>query len=162
MPREQAEWCVEQSLRDGDEHLHRRQHCTYYSSVNVDKSRYPYASSFEHEQTWTLTRTVSHHRKRYQSSIENIHLTMPRARPTCKSLASSTDRAGLDGKMIPIERAVSPLLALPPAPRFALPPQRSKAAAKLYEKPSANGEKTQPTLNSMRMMHINGEFIVRI
>ncbi|CAF2623290.1 unnamed protein product [Rotaria sp. Silwood2] len=76
MPREQVEWFMKQSVHDSDK-IHARQSCTYYSIVNVNKTNNPYLSSYEQEQTWTLTRTISKNHKRYQSSIENIHLTMP-------------------------------------------------------------------------------------
>lgn len=76
MPREQASWFTKQSVHDSDK-VQARQSCSYYSIINVNKKNYPYLSSYEKEQTWTLTRTVSNNHKRYQSSIENIHLTMP-------------------------------------------------------------------------------------
>ncbi|CAF4350988.1 unnamed protein product, partial [Rotaria socialis] len=76
MPREQVEWFTKESVHDSDK-IQARQRCTYYSIVNVNKKNYPYLSSYEQEQTWTLTRTISNNHKRYQSSIENIHLTMP-------------------------------------------------------------------------------------
>ncbi|CAF1407157.1 unnamed protein product [Rotaria sp. Silwood1] len=76
MPREHVEWFMKQSVHDSDK-IHAQQSCTYYSIVNVNKTNNPYLSSYEQEQTWTLTRTISNNHKRYQSSIENIHLTMP-------------------------------------------------------------------------------------
>jgi len=76
MPREQVEWFMNESVHDSDK-IHAQQSCTYYSIINVNKTNYPFLSSYEQEQTWTLTRTISNNHKRYQSSIENIHLTTP-------------------------------------------------------------------------------------
>lgn len=76
MPRGKVEWFMAQAVHDNDK-IQARQSCSYYSVLNVNKNNYPYLSSYEREQTWTLTRTISNNHKRYQSSIDNIHLTIP-------------------------------------------------------------------------------------
>ena len=76
MPHEQVEWFMKQSVHENDK-IRAQQCCTYYSFVNVNKKKYPYLNSYEREQTWTLTRTISKTHKRYQSSIDSIHLSMP-------------------------------------------------------------------------------------
>ncbi|UJR15377.1 hypothetical protein I4U23_002325 [Adineta vaga] len=176
MPREQVEWYVEQSLQNGDEQLHGQQHCTYYSIVNEDKSKYPYSSSFEQKQTWTLTRTMSHHSKRYQTSIENIHLTVPCVLNAPKPFASSsttttttTDHQDYDIEKTKVERSLSLLPPLPPTRQHALPTYRvnrssieSKLNEKSHTKKNSIVEKPQSITNPMRIMRINGEFTVRI
>jgi hypothetical protein len=175
MPREQVDWYVKQSLHD-DDRLHARQRCTYYSVVNVNKTNYPYSSSFEQEQTWTLIRTMSNHNKRYQSSIENIHLTLPPILTIIKPFSSKTNQIDYENDRIKKDRSVSLLPPLPPSRQNAFLSQRlnrvnmnSKihqqkilTTSKSSSKINSIVEKSRPITNAMRIMQVNGEFIVRI
>ncbi|CAF1617726.1 unnamed protein product, partial [Adineta ricciae] len=170
MPREQVEWYAERSLKNGDEQLHGQQHCSYYSIVNVNKSNYPYSSSYEHEQTWTLTRTMSHYSKRYQSSIENIHLTVP----CTTSVPKATTNAKInhhdhDFDNIQVEQSLALIPPCPSTRQHGLSPpypDRSFAEPKIQNKANAKTnsiiENPPSTMNLMRIMRINGDFIVRI
>ena len=170
MPREQVEWYAERSLQNGDEQLHGRQHCTYYSIVNVNKSNYPYSSSFEHEQTWTLTRTMSHYSKRYQSSIENIHLTVPCTTSVPKATTNTKmNRHNYDFDNIQVEQSLALLPPCLSTRQHGLPPpyqDRSFAEPKIQNKANMKTnsiiENPPSTTNLMRIMRINGDFIVRI
>ncbi|CAF2697101.1 unnamed protein product [Rotaria sp. Silwood2] len=177
MPREQVEWCAKQSLHDGDDNkIHKRQHCTYCSIVNINKTNYPYSSSFEQEQTWTLARSTSSHHKRYQSSIENIHLTIPSSSNIYKSYPSNTNHNDNDNEKIKLDRSISLLPPLPPSRQHALSTHRLNrtntdlkinqqqilTSSNSNSKVKSTIKKSQPIGNLMRIMHVNGEFIVRI
>ncbi|CAF0802234.1 unnamed protein product [Rotaria sp. Silwood1] len=176
MPREQVEWCTKQSLHDNDNKIHKRQYCTYCSIVNINKIDYPYSSSFEQEQTWTLARTMSSHHKRYQSSIENIHLTIPPVSNISKSYLSNTNHNDYDNEKIKLDRSISLLPPLPPSRQHAVSihrlnrtntdlkfnQQQTLTNNNSSSKVKSTIKKTQPTGNLMRIMHVNGEFIVRI
>lgn len=159
MPREQVEWYTKQSLHDNDRR-HSRQRCTYYSIINVDKTNYPYSSSFVQEQTWTLIRTMSNNNKRYQSSIENIHLTVPPILSVIKPISSKRK----------IDRSITFLPPLPP-PSHRL--NRVNMNSKVYQqqtlstsypnsKTNSVVEESRPIKNPMRIMQVNGQFVVRI
>jgi hypothetical protein len=170
MPREQVQWFKKELVHDSDD-IHARQCCTYQSIVNVNKTNYPYLSSYEQEQTWTLTRTMSNNHKRYQSSIENIHLTMPLSFLKTKSINYeniniekdrsssilppsqnylSTNRSSSDKRIsiIPQEEKILPITA---KPNF-----------NSISKNKPNIEKSPPLNKLMRIMHTDGKFIVRI
>jgi len=172
MPREQVEWYVKQSLHD-DDRLHERHCCTYYSIVNVNKTNYPYSSSFEQEQRWTLTRTMSNHNKRYQSSIENIHLTIPPVLTLTPPFSSKTNHTNYENDKIKIDRSVS---LLPSSRQHGLlshhlnhinidskvHQQQTLTTSNSTSKTNSIENKSRPIKNSMRIMDVNGEFIVRI
>jgi hypothetical protein len=175
MPREQIEWYVKRSLHDNDR-LHARQRSTYYSIVNVNKTNYPYSSSFEQEQTWTLIRTMSNYNKRYQSSIENIHLTIPPILTIVKPLSSKIKQIDYENDKIKMDRSISFLPPLPPTRQHALlshrlnrvnmdskvHQQQTLTTSNSSSKTNSIIEKSGPITNSMRIMQVNGEFIVRI
>ena len=172
MPREQAQWFMKESIHDNA-----KQSCTYYSIVNVNKNNYPYLSSYEQEQTWTLTRSMSNNHKRYQSSIENIHLTLPK---------SSTKHVDYENVKIKKERSHSVLPLGLSAQRYtsstSLYPSSSKKMNSIdhqdkqktlpikairNEKSNKKNEpsvvkKSRPFSKPMRVIHSNGEFVVRI
>ena len=170
MPREQVEWFAKQSSHNDNDRDHARQYCTYYSVVNVDKTNYPYSSSFEQEQTWTLTRTMSHQNKRYQTSIENIRLTVP---PIVTIVSPSMSKSNQIDR-IKLDRSISLLPPLPPSRQYNSLSHRLNRADKdseLYQQQTLvnNNSKGNPIktksqimTNPMRIMHINGEFVVRI
>jgi hypothetical protein len=175
MPREQVQWFVKQSLHD-DDRSHARQCCTYYSIVNVNKSNYPYSSSFEQEQSWTLSRSMSNHHKRYQSSIENIHLTIPSILTVTPTFSSKTNSNDYENEKIKLDRPNALLPPLPPSRQHALPSHRlnrTNIDSKVHQhqtstsnnsnsKTNSGVKKTRKATNPMRIMHINGEFFVRI
>lgn len=78
MEHDQAiQWYIEQ-CQDDDAH----QSCTYHSFVNIDPLSCCSSSSYSNnslksDQTWALTRTMTHQNKRYQTAIENIRLAIP-------------------------------------------------------------------------------------
>jgi len=164
MPRERVQWFKKESIHDSD-NIHARQSCTYHSIVNVNKNNYPYLSSFEQKQTWTVTRTMSNNLKKYQSSIDNIHLTMPVSflKPkqrnyenisieknsflplTHNSLTSLNNNKSI---IQPVQKIV---------PRETIPNFNNLVSNKNF-----NMEKS-PTLNKlMRIIHMDGKFVVRI
>ena len=167
MPREEVEWFVKQSLNDNDR-LHTQQCCTYHSVVNVDKLNYPYLNSYEQEQTWTLIRTMSNHNKRYQSSIENIHLTSPPILTIIKPLTSKIDQMNYNNNEKIKNDSFNALLPpLPPTKQSSLLTPRSNRSymdLKSSQQNISNSIKeiSKSKANSMRIMKINGEFIVRI
>ncbi len=175
MPREQMEWFKKEAIHDSAK-LRAKQCCTYYSIVNVNKGNYPFLSSYEQEQTWTLTRTISNHHKRYQSSIENIHLTRPMA-------GAKTKHVDYENVQIKKNRSNSLLPPIPLAhkytPSTALHPSSSEInsagqteAKVLSIKPILNQtsdlkndtivKKPRALIKPMRVIHSNGEFVVRI
>jgi hypothetical protein len=177
MPREQVEWYAKQSLHDDDDRDHARQYCTYYSVVNVDKTNYPYSSSFEQEQTWTLTRTMSHQNKRYQTSIENIRLTVPPIITVVTPMTSKSNQIDYNkNDRIKLDRSVSLLPPLPPSRQYTSLSHRLNRVDKdseFYQQQTLGNNnsslktnpfktKSQMMTNPMRIMHINGEFVVRI
>jgi hypothetical protein len=165
MPREQVQWFKKESIHDSDK-IHARQCCTYSSIVNFNKTNHPYLSSYEQEQTWTLTRTMSNSHKRYQSSIENIHLTMP---------ISLLKPKHMDYENIKIEKDRSNSL-LPPSQNYSSSlrspsnvhqEQKSLPIKRIpnfnsISKNKSNIEKSPPLNKLMRIMHDNGKLIVRI
>jgi hypothetical protein len=175
MPREQVEWYAKQSPHD-DNRDRARQCCTYYSVVNVDKTNYPYSSSYEQEQTWTLTRTMSHQNKRYQTSIENIRLTVPPIITVVAPLISKPNQVDYKNDKIKLDRSVSLLPPLPPSRQYTplshrlnrvdkdsqFHQQQTLANNDLSSKMNPFKTKSQLMTNPMRIMHINGEFVVRI
>ena len=132
--------------------------CTYYSIVNVNKTNYPFLSSYEQEQTWTLTRTMSNNPKRYQSSIENIHLTMANSSLKTKS----TD--------IKVEKNRS--IALLPTKQDSTSSETSSTVQQEQitipiktipnNRLNSKIKKSRPLTKPMRVIHSDGEFIVRI
>ncbi|CAF2106887.1 unnamed protein product [Rotaria magnacalcarata] len=124
MPREQVEWFTKQSSRDDDNNkMYTRQYCTYCSVVNINKSNNPYGSSYEQEQTWTLGRSPSKNNKRYQTSIENIHLTMPSVSTIVKPYSSNSNYD--DEKLKLVDRSISLLPPLPSSRQHGLSMHRS-------------------------------------
>ena len=170
MPREHIKWSVKQSVQDANR-LRAHQSCTYSSIVNVDRSAHPYIKSFEREQTWTLTQSMAKQSKRYQSSIENIHLTMPSmTKPSATRRSSNCNHDQYDFKKIKLDRSMSLLPPLPPTKPFA--PYRSpiEPNADVYSKTlsskslknTAIKSMTTASTNPMRIIYLNGEFVVRI
>ena len=171
MTREQVEWHTKQYDK-----AHRRQRCTYYSVVNINKVNYPYSSSFERKQTWTLTSTMSNQQKRYQSSIENIHLTIPSVLTIVAPYSSNTDSSDYENEKIKLDRSVSLLPPVPPSRQHGLISHRLNRFyidSKDYQqqtmtnnhfntKPKSIIKKSQTMRNPMRIMHVNGEYVVRI
>jgi hypothetical protein len=173
MPREQVEWFKKESIHDSDK-IHAQQSCTYYSIVNVNKTNHPFLSSYEQEQTWTLTRTISNNHKRYQSSIENIHLTIP---------VSLSKTKQVDYENLKIKKNRSNLL-LPPTPKYTAStsihpfstnmnstvnreqknlPIKAVTNDNVNLKNDSNIKKIEPlTKQPVWVIHANGEFIVRI
>ncbi|CAF1286607.1 unnamed protein product [Rotaria magnacalcarata] len=177
MPREQVEWFTKESVHDSDK-IQARQRCTYYSIVNVNKKNYPYLSSYEQEQTWTLTRTISNNHKRYQSSIENIHLTMPAS--SLKTKRRDYENTGViknrSNSLVPSQKCTPPLssssllsLHSPSINKnsFVNPIQKT-APVKAITKSNSNSKinsTTQislPSTKLMRTIPVTGEFVVRI
>ena len=177
MPREQVQWSMKESIDDNKNNIHAQQSCTYYSIVNVNKNNYPFMSSYEKEQTWTLTRTISNNHQRYQSSIENIHLTVP----TTNGRSSKAKRVSYEN--IPIKRSLTNSIF--PAQKFvsstSLQPipihiqsNNNPVGQKIcpvktavYENSKVKSEdraekQTRPFSKPMRVIHSNGEFVVRI
>ncbi|CAF1181694.1 unnamed protein product [Rotaria sordida] len=175
MPREQVEWFTkQQSLHDNDK-IHTHQYCTYCSIININKTNNPYSSSYEQEQIWTLARTKSNHHKRYQSSIENIHLTIPSITNMIKSYSSNTNYNDYDNEKIKLDRSISLLPPLPPSRQLSTNhfnrmntdfkiTQQQQILTSNYSNSKGKSiiKKSQPIENLMHIMHINGEFIVRI
>jgi hypothetical protein len=186
MPREQAEWPTKRRPTKHDKQLHAHQSCSYSSIINVDKSNYPFSSSYEHAQTWTLTRTISNTHKRYQSAIENIHLTRPSSSNTLRPATVNAKKLGAkefatmrkclaDEHMKLIRnRSVS---LFPTASRkimdSTLPAILANQVKQSSYTPSPIVNETTAIKNSnikpssssvkpMRIIHVNGEFIVRI
>jgi hypothetical protein len=180
MPREQVQWFTKESVHDTSK-IQAQQSCTYYSIINVNKSNYPFLSSYEQEQTWTLARTISNNHKRYQSSIENIHLSVP--------ISSSSKTKHVNYENIKIKKGRSNSV-LP----FGLSPQKYISSTSLYPflkkmnstdqqqeqqqqknlpikiitndksnlKNDLSIKKSRPLSKPMRVIHSNGEFVVRI
>lgn len=189
MPSEQARSSKKQQQQslENDETLNARQSCTYSSIVSVDRTNYPFFSSYEHEQTWILTRTMSNHRKRYQSSIDNIHLTMPRLSShsipsvfdVVKSLGSERATHGrnsprdhlklVEGRSIPFSLSTSASQRYTSASsrrKHSIVPMNLHAQemTSLPVQIETDGDSySTATLDKpMRVMHANGEFSVRI
>ena len=183
MPSEQSRSSKKQQSLENGETLHAQQSCTYSSIVNVDKSNYPFSSSYEHEQTWILTRTMSNHHKRYQSSIDNIHLTMPRSSShaipsvfdVVKSLANERPTHARDSLKMVKDRSIPFSLSTSASQRYAsASPRRKRSivpmnlhAQEMKSLPvqietDSDCQSTAMLVNAMRVMHANGEFSVRI
>lgn len=178
MPREQVEWFMNESIHDSDR-IHAQQSCSYYSVVNVNKSNYPFLSSYEQEQTWTLTRTISNNHKRYQSSIENIHLTIPNS-------LFKTKHVDYENVKIKKNRSNSLLPPVPPSHKYtsstsiySLTSNMNSTTVQEEQKPvpipvktiinnnsnlknDSHIKKSRPLTKPMRVIHANGEFVVRI
>jgi hypothetical protein len=162
MPREQVEWFVKQSLHDDDNNkIHARQSCTYYSVVNVNQTNYPYSSSFEQEQSWTLSRT-----------IENIHLTIPSVLTVKPTFTSNTNSNHYEIEKIKLEQPISILPPLPPSRQHALSSHRLNRTNMHQQQTVTNnnfnlktnltGKKSRKITSPMRIIQINGEYLVRI
>ena len=165
MPREQIKWSMKQSVHDAHR-LRAQQSCTYSSIVNVDRTTHPYIKSFEREQTWTLTQSMSKQNKRYQSSIENIHLTIP---SMSNSLASRRSLHGnqdqYDYKKMKLDRSISLLPPLPPTKNFVPSRFPLEPNLEMYNKTWKNTpikSMASASTNPMRIIYLNGEFVVRI
>lgn len=170
MPREQIKWSVKQSVHDANR-LRAQQSCTYSSIVNVDRSTHPYIRSFEREQTWTLTQSMAKQNKRYQSSIENIHLTMPSMnKPSASRRSANCNQDQYDFKKIKLDRSMSLLPPLPPTKPFVPFHSDIEPNAEVYSKTLSNKtlkntaikSMTTASTNPMRIIYLNGEFVVRI
>jgi hypothetical protein len=188
MSREQVEWSMERKLADG-ENIRAQQSCTYSSILNVNKSNHPYSSSYEHEQTWILTRTLSTKSQRYQSTMENTCSTKPMSSSNKNSTSIndiriltndySTARIHHNHEPIQLSRDRS-ISLLPSGKRFSsltttesnlheINTQKSNARAIKSMTEHGNHAATlsntriSPSINkSMRLIQENGEFIVRI
>ncbi|CAF0826472.1 unnamed protein product [Adineta steineri] len=167
MPLEQVEWFMKQSKHDNGK-VQARQCCTYYSVLNVNKPNYPFLSSYEQEQTWTLTRTISNSHKRYQSSIDNIYLTTP-------NLSLKTKYIDYDKMKIENDRSLSLYTSLrhrtPSSSRRSIniktdshthPEQKSSPIKIRNNNHNSNLNKPQLLPRLMRVIHANGELLVRI
>jgi hypothetical protein len=188
MPRGNGEWYTKESVHDNNK-LHARQCCSYYSVLNVNKTNYPFSSSYEQEQTWTLTRTMSNNHKRYQSSIENIHLTMPRSSAnniasvlnTMKSasndLPSNTNHVDYENIKINKDQLSSLALSQKYTSSSSLRSSRAPMDLSVYQEPeqkslpmkiitndnfNSKNQTTRILIKPMRVIHSNGEFVVRI
>ena len=157
MPREHVEWSKTQSIDDDKQKIHAEQSCTYSSILNINKSKEIFASTYEHAQTWTLTRSLSNHHKRYQSAIENIHLSVPNEKISVspQRLPSSRDRS----------------VAISPSPhRTMLVSNGQKGIAiesntlpmKIVREKTPQWNMAPTLIKPMRIIRTNGEFIVRI
>jgi hypothetical protein len=186
MPREQAEWSRKQSKYE-EEKIHAHQCCTYSSILNVNKGNDPFSTSYEHAQTWTLQQTMSNKHKRYQSVIENIHLTIPtssgRTKLGTKDPLNTRHRIDREDIKLARDRSLS-LISPQKRTVSSLRPSQTLRDSNAHQakQPSsktltirhitdADGETimTSPSSNSssssvrpMRIIHNNGEFIIRI
>ena len=169
MPREQVQWFREQST-DEKNHIHAQQSCTYYSIVNVNKNNYPFLSSYEKEQTWTLTRTISNNHQRYQSSIENIHLSVPSTNKRVNYENIPIKRTLTNSSILPTQKYVSSTSLQPIPIKVQSNNQHeqkiSPVKTVIYEnsKPKCDlvEKNARPLSKPMRVIHSNGEFVVRI
>lgn len=173
MPLEHAQWFAKQSAPDHNT-VRARQCCTYYSVVNVDKTDSPSRSAYEQQQTWTLSRSMANNRKRYQTSIENIFLAPPTLSLRPKSL---------DYELVKVERDQPAPYAVPPATErttnVSRPllytsvksinqqddrplPLKSILSKNSTLKNSVTVNEPRHSIRSMRVIHINGELLVRI
>jgi hypothetical protein len=176
MPREQVQWFMKESVHDSAK-LHAQQCCTYYSIVNVNKANHPYLSSYEQEQTWTLSRTISNNHKRYQSSIENIHLSGPISSKhvNYENIKIKKDRSN---SVLPFgsssQKYISSTLLYPSSKKMnSIDHQEQQQQQKTLpikvitndksDKKNDSSIKKSRSLNKpMRVIHSNGEFVVRI
>ncbi|CAF1163480.1 unnamed protein product [Rotaria sordida] len=169
MPSEQVEWFMKQSVHDSDK-IHAQQSCTYYSIVNVNKTNNPYLSSYEQEQTWTLTRTISNNHKRYQSSIENIHLTMPISSLKTKhpNYENINIRKNRSISLLPSQKytSLSSVHSSSSANRNSMVHQEQKILpitnSTLNSKVNSNLKNSLSLTKSMRTIPASGDFVVRI
>ena len=186
MPREQAERSREQSEYD-EEKIQARQCCTYSSVLNVNKTNDPFSTSYEHAQTWTLQQTMSNNHKRYQSVIENIHLTMPtsssRTKVGSKDFQSTRHRVDRGDMKLARDRSLS---FLPSQKRTSSSPRLSQTVrgVSVHQAKQAssktltighvidanrgtgtkvpNKSSSSSSVRPMRIIHNNGEVIIRI
>lgn len=167
MPREHVEWSTQKSIDDEKQNIRAEQSCTYSSILNINKSKDLFASSYEHAQTWTLTRTLSNHHKRYQSAIENIHLSNPNEKvsSTLKRIPLSRDRSvSIFPSLVSTQKQVSS----PHRTMFVSNGRKGVAIESKTLPSKIVREKTPqwniaPTLiKPMRIIRMNGEFSVRI
>jgi hypothetical protein len=180
MPREQVEWFMNESIHDNDK-IHAQQSCTYYSIVNVNKTNYPFLSSYEQEQTWTLTRTISNNHKRYQSSIENIHLTTPyssskikygdyenmkikknRSNSILLPGTSSSQKYISSTAIHPFSTNMNSTIHQEQKEEQKILPIKTIINNNLNMKNDLNIKKTRSLNKPMRVIHADGEFVVRI
>lgn len=167
MPREHVEWSKTQSIDDDKQKIHAEQSCTYSSILNINKSKDIFASTYEHAQTWTLSRTLSNHHKRYQSAIDNIHLSVPNEKISFspRRLPVSRDRS-----VAILPSSVSPSKASPSPHRSMLVSNGQKGIAiesntlpmKIVREKTPQWNMAPTLIKPMRIIRTNGEFIVRI
>ncbi|UJR31265.1 hypothetical protein I4U23_018765 [Adineta vaga] len=173
MPLEHTEWYTKQSAHENDK-LQARQACTYYSVVNVNKTNYPYLSSYEQQQTWTLTRTMANNHKRYQSSIENIFLTTPNLSIKTKSFDYEKLKAEKDRSIsfLPFSTDFTPTSSQPSIYNTIKSyhhhqneksiPVKSILSNNSKLKNNSTWKESRLSTRPMRVVHINGELVVRI
>jgi len=156
MPLAHVEWFMKQSAHDSGK-IQAQQCCTYYSVTNVNKTNYPFLSSYEQEQTWTLTRTMSNDHKHYQSSIENIYLTKPTS-------ALKTKYVNYENINIEKDRSISLFPSLHRSLNTGMNSVTHQEQKTLPIKTITNSN-SNPNLKRfrpMRVIHANGELVVRI
>jgi len=173
MPHEQVQWFRKDSVHDSDD-IHARQSCTYYSIINVNKANYPFLSSYEQAQTWTLTRTISNNPKRYQSSIENIHLTAP-ITPLLKSKHVDYENVKIkknrSNSVLPSSSSIEKYKSTAALQQSSsidrnnginIPIKTITTTNSFKQKKDSNLKRARSTIKPMRVIHSNGEFVVRI
>ena len=147
-----------------------QQSCLYYSFVDIDQTKSPYVKSFERQQTWTFAQTMSNQHKRYQSSIENIHLTMPSTKRLSLSNQGNNNDDHYHHTKTKLERSMSLLPPLPP-PRQSLTSIQHRPTGESIvipvQKASYENKFVHPRFPStlsdaMKILYVNGEFVVRI
>lgn len=170
MEQEQVDWTMKQSI-DQNSSTNARQTCTYSSSLNINKTNYPFSSSYEHQQTWTLTRTLSNHNKRYQSVIENIHLVQPNHADQIKYLNNES----MTKSRSIVHRPVSILPVVMTSKKRISSSTRSNMKPNVIQRCSPTSTTKlidfndvsmfripAPMTKPMRLMHNDGELIIRI
>lgn len=172
MPLEHVEWYSKQAAHE-NENLKARQSCTYYSIVNVNKSTYPYLSSYEQQQTWTLARSMANNNKRYQSSIENIFLSTPRLTLKTKSFDYDQMKPEKDRSISFLSKSANctPKSSRPTVTNTIKTfqyknektlPIKSILTNNIKIKNDFTLKESQLSIRPMRVIHINGELVVRI
>ena len=126
---------------------------TYSSQLKIDNHKYLSGTYFEQKQTWIASQSVSNHRKRYQSSIENIHLTIPSISTTRRSTITNADF--YTQKKTKMDRSISQAPTTKLSSIYAQPKKISN-----HIKSSAKHPKFLS--NSMRIFYSNGDFMIRI
>ncbi|CAF1161525.1 unnamed protein product [Adineta ricciae] len=164
MPLEHAEWYSKQSAHANDK-LQARQCCTYYSVVNMNQNNHPFVNSYEQQQTWTLSRTMATHNKRYQSSIENIFLTTPKLSLKAKTLECEKIRPEKD-RLVPFLASSRPsfyntIKSYHHQNENSIP-VKSILNNNSKLRNNASLRSSPISIRPMRVIHMNGELIVRI